>query len=196
MRTHRRSPKFCPALVAVALTCGGTQVAQAQVLPQPADLSSQANVQVEQLSSQFPQVELPAPAYEAADRFGIQLPSFIAPPKSAAFGQVRADLRAATHAHLLKQGHHSNQRAAGIAQQWADQAAAGTVHFDGKVGHGTAAADAGDGSIHRLNEQEARERTDWLNRDVPVTRIDAGRGFGVATATDGKFVYVAEFFLH
>ncbi|MEX3557901.1 hypothetical protein [Corynebacterium sp. LK2522] len=195
MRNHRRTRKFSTVLAAVAVTLGGTQAAQAQVLPQPADLSSQAGAQVEQLSSQLPQVELPAPAYEAADRFGIQLPAFIAPPQGAAFAQVRSDLGAATHAHLVKQGHHPNQRAAGIAQQWADEAAAGKVHFNGKVGHGTAAADADEGSVHRLTEQEARERTAWLNRDVPVTRIDDGRGFGVATATDGKFVYVAEFFL-
>ena len=117
---NQRNRKFCTALAAVAVTFGGTQAAQAQVLPQPADLSSQAGAQVEQLSSQIPQVELPAQAYEAADRFGIQLPAFIAPPKGAAFAQVRSDLGAATHAHLVEQGHHPNQNAAGIAQQWAD----------------------------------------------------------------------------
>lgn len=81
------------------------------------------------------------------------------------------------------------------AQEWANQAAAGKVTFHDNAGDGLTHLEEGSGNIYKLTESEAKERVDWLNRDVPVTKTD-GTGFGVAQAFDGTYVYVAEYFFN
>ena len=182
------------AAVAATLTAA-LSVSAAQAAPVN---SSSAQLQdVNQLSSQAVEqvnsleIELPAQAYDLAKQFNVQLPSFIKKPTPA----VAGELVGATHAHLLKQGHHEDANAKNIAQEWANQAAAGKVTFHDNAGDGLTHLEEGSGSIYKLTESEAKERVDWLNRDVPVTKTD-GTGFGVAQAFDGTYVYVAEYFFN
>ena len=109
--------------------------------------------------------------------------------------KVAGQLGAATTAHLEKAGHHKDARAAAIAQEWANQGAAGKLDYKGGVAHGLNHKDEGQGSVHRLTEQQAQDRLNWFNRDVPVN-AGSPHGFGVATAYDGTYIYVAEFFLN
>lgn len=158
----------------------------------PADIA-----QLSSGSSQFvpPRLTLPNELYAAADSFGITLPDFLK-PASNAFPSQRAALDAATEDHLVNQGHYSDARAEGYAQEWADQAARGEVLFSGTVGRGTTHLAEGNGNIYKLTASEASERVAWLNRDVPVAISPQAKGFGVATATDGSVIYVAEFFFN
>lgn len=182
------------AAVAATLTAA-LSVSAAQAAPVN---SSSAELQdVNQLSSQAVEqvnsleIELPEQAYDLAKQFNVQLPGFIKKPTPA----VAGELVGATHAHLLKQGHHEDANAKNIAQEWANQAAAGKVTFHDNAGDGLTHLEEGSGNIYKLTESEAKERVDWLNRDVPVTKTD-GTGFGVAQAFDGTYVYVAEYFFN
>lgn len=182
------------AAVAATLTAA-LSVSAAQAAPVN---SSSAQLQdVNQLSSQAVEqvnsleIELPAQAYDLAKQFNVQLPGFIKKPTPS----VAGELVSATHAHLLKQGHHEDANAKNIAQEWANQAAAGKVTFHDNAGDGLTHLEEGSGNIYKLTESEAKERVDWLNRDVPVTKTD-GTGFGVAQAFDGTYVYVAEYFFN
>ena len=121
----------------------------------------------------------------------MQLPDFIKKPTPA----VAGELVTATHDHLIKQGHHDDANAKNIAQEWANQAAAGQVTFEGNAGDGLTHLEEGTGNIYKLTVSEAQDRVNWLNRDVPVTKSD-GTGFGVAQSFDGTYVYVAEYFFN
>lgn len=191
---HRVSRMSATAAVAATLTAA-LSVSAAQAAPVN---SSSAQLQdVNQLSSQAVEqvnsleIELPAQAYDLAKQFNVQLPGFIKKPTPA----VAGELVGATHSHLLKQGHHEDANAKNIAQEWANQAAAGKVTFHDNAGDGLTHLEEGSGNIYKLTESEAKERVDWLNRDVPVTKTD-GTGFGVAQAFDGTYVYVAEYFFN
>ena len=92
-------------------------------------------------------------------------------------------------------GHHDDANAKNIAQEWANQAAAGQVTFEGNAGDGLTHLEEGTGNIYKLTVSEAQDRVNWLNRDVPVTKSD-GTGFGVAQSFDGTYVYVAEYFFN
>lgn len=168
---------------------GGAAAAQAQSLEQA---SSQFAAQIPQGSSQ---IEIPADAYgvvsDTAKRFNIAVPDFIKPQAPAVAGTV-AD---ATRAHLKKQGHHYDAKAEEIAKHWAGQAAEGKVTFYDNAGDGITHLDMGSGNVYRLTPKTAQERVDWLNRDVPVNQ-GPGKGFGVATSFDGKYIYLVEYFLN
>ena len=184
MNAFRRVSRLsATAAVSTALAVSGASAAQAQDINQ---LSSQATEQINSL-----QIELPAQAYDVAKQFNVQLPAFIKKPTPA----VANELVGATHAHLLKQGHHADGNAKNIAQEWADQAAAGKVTFHENAGDGLTHLEEGSGNIYKLTESEAKDRVNWLNRDVPVTKTD-GTGFGVAQSYDGTYVYVAEYFFN
>ena len=140
------------------------------------------------------QPALPPQAYELAEKYNISLPEFLAKPAGHA-PKVAGELGAATAAHLEKAGHRKDSHATAIAQEWANQGAAGKLDYKGGVAHGLNHKDEGQGSVHRLTEQQAQERLNWFNRDVPVN-AGSQHGFGVATAYDGTYIYVAEFFLN
>ncbi|HCG2961490.1 TPA: hypothetical protein NJT28_000090 [Corynebacterium striatum] len=180
------SRRILPVTAALALTMGGLVPAQAQVQLPP---------QAQELSSQLPagssQIELPEQAYDLAKQFNIQLPPFIKQPAP----EVAHQLVGATNAHLRKQGHVEDGNARNIAQEWADQGAAGTLTFHGNAGDGRTHLNEGSGNVYRLSIQEAQDRLNWLNRDVPVTP-GPSKHFGVATSFDGTNVYVAEYFFN
>lgn len=195
MNSFRRVSRMSATAAVAATLTAALSVSAAQAapvnsssaqLPDGNQLSSQAVEQVNSL-----EIELPAQAYDLAKQFNVQLPSFIKKPTPA----VAGELVGATHAHLLKQGHHEDANAKNIAQEWANQAAAGKVTFHDNAGDGLTHLEEGSGNIYKLTESEAKERVDWLNRDVPVTKTD-GTGFGVAQAFDGTYVYVAEYFFN
>ncbi|WP_308607120.1 hypothetical protein [uncultured Corynebacterium sp.] len=195
MNSFRRVSRMSATAAVSATLTAALSVSAAQAAPVN---SSSAQLQdVNQLSSQAVEqvnsleIELPAQAYDLAKQFNVQLPSFIKKPTPA----VAGELVGATHAHLLKQGHHEDANAKNIAQEWANQAAAGKVTFHDNAGDGLTHLEEGSGNIYKLTESEAKERVDWLNRDVPVTKTD-GTGFGVAQAFDGTYVYVAEYFFN
>ena len=195
MNSFRRVSRMSATAAVAATLTAALSVSAAQAapvnsssaqLPDGNQLSSQAVEQVNSL-----EIELPAQAYDLAKQFNVQLPGFIKKPTPA----VAGELVGATHAHLLKQGHHEDANAKNIAQEWANQAAAGKVTFHDNAGDGLTHLEEGSGNIYKLTESEAKERVDWLNRDVPVTKTD-GTGFGVAQAFDGTYVYVAEYFFN
>ncbi|OFK68946.1 hypothetical protein HMPREF2806_01970 [Corynebacterium sp. HMSC076G08] len=195
MNSFRRVSRMSATAAVAATLTTALSVSGAQAAPVN---SSSAQLQdVNQLSSQAVEqvnsleIELPAQAYDLAKQFNVQLPGFIKKPTPA----VAGELVGATHAHLLKQGHHEDANAKNIAQEWANQAAAGKVTFHDNAGDGLTHLEEGSGNIYKLTESEAKERVDWLNRDVPVTKTD-GTGFGVAQAFDGTYVYVAEYFFN
>ncbi|KKO81182.1 hypothetical protein FQN05_08875 [Corynebacterium aurimucosum] len=195
MNSFRRVSRMSATAAVAATLTTALSVSAAQAAPVN---SSSAQLQdVNQLSSQAVEqvnsleIELPAQAYDLAKQFNVQLPGFIKKPTPA----VAGELVGATHAHLLKQGHHEDANAKNIAQEWANQAAAGKVTFHDNAGDGLTHLEEGSGNIYKLTESEAKERVDWLNRDVPVTKTD-GTGFGVAQAFDGTYVYVAEYFFN
>ena len=187
------------AALSTALVITGTStVASAQPALPPQ--IQQASSQVQQLSSDpFAAVKdfrltLPPQAYELAEKYNISLPEFLAKPAGHA-PKVAGELGAATTAHLEKAGHRKDAHATAIAQEWANQGAAGKLDYKGGVAHGLNHKDEGQGSVHRLTEQQAQDRLNWFNRDVPVN-AGSPHGFGVATAYDGTYIYVAEFFLN
>lgn len=195
MNSFRRVSRMSASAAVAATLTAALSVSAAQAAPVN---SSSAQLQdVNQLSSQAVEqvnsleIELPAQAYDLAKQFNVQLPGFIKKPTPS----VAGELVGATHAHLLKQGHHEDANAKNIAQEWANQAAAGKVTFHDNAGDGLTHLEEGSGNIYKLTESEAKERVDWLNRDVPVTKTD-GTGFGVAQAFDGTYVYVAEYFFN
>lgn len=185
------------AVVTATAVAAVPQAASATAVPMaiPADIT-----QLSSTSSQLviPSIKLPDNVYAAADRFGVLLPDFLRNPQalSNAFSGERSALNAATAKNLAKQGHHSDTKAQNYAQEWADQAARGDVVFVGNVGRGTTHLDEGDGNVYKLSAVEANDRVAWLNRDISVNVLPQAKGFGVATATDGNFIYVAEFFLN
>lgn len=187
------------AALSTALVITGTStVASAQpALPPQIE---QASSQAQQLSSDpFAAVQdfrltLPPQAYELAEKYNFSLPEFLAKPAGHA-PKVAGELGAATTAHLEKAGHRKDTHATAIAQEWANQGAAGKLDYKGGVAHGLNHKDEGQGSVHRLTEQQAQDRLNWFNRDVPVN-AGSPHGFGVATAYDGTYIYVAEFFLN
>lgn len=185
------------ALSTALVVSGTSSVASAQPAMPPQ--IQQASSQAQQLSSDpFTAVKdfrltLPPQAYELAEKYNIPLPEFLAKPEGHA-PKVAAELGAATSTHLEKAGHRKDARAAAIAQEWADQGAAGKLDYKGGVAHGLNHKEEGQGSVHRLTEQEAQDRLNWFNRDVPVNPSPQ-HGFGVATAYDGTYIYVAEYFL-
>ena len=184
MNAFRRVSRLSTtAALTAVLAVSGASAAQAQDINQ---LSSQATEQIDSL-----QIELPAQAYDLAEQYNVKLPPFVKTPTPS----VANELVGATHSHLLKQGHHADDNAKKIAQEWADQAAAGKVTFHDNAGDGLTHLEEGSGNIYKLTESEAKDRVKWLNRDVPVTKTD-GTGFGVAQAFDGKYVYVAEYFFN
>lgn len=160
----------------------------------PGDVTQLSSQATTQLNAQLPRVELPEQAYQLAAQYNVVLPEFLR--KAEPFASERAAVDKATVDHLTKQGHHRDAAAEAIAQEWADQAAAGKVTFTGNAGDGVTHLNEGSGNIYRLTAAETTERTAWLNRDVPVTATPQGKAFGVATATDGTTVYVAEYFLN
>lgn len=195
MNSLRRVSRLSATSAVAASLTAVLSVSAAQAAPanpssaQPQDLNQLSSQAMEQVNS-F-EVELPAQAYELAKQYNVQLPDFIKKPTPA----VADELVGATHAHLIKQGHHEDANAKNIAQEWANQAAAGKVTFQDNAGDGLTHLEEGSGNIYKLTEQEAKDRVNWLNRDVPVTETD-GTGFGVAQAFDGTHVYVAEYFFN
>lgn len=179
--------------MAVTLSCAG--VGAANGADMSSDMSSRGQAQVDQMSSQLPKVTLPAQAYDFADQHNLALPGFVEVPASRAFGEVRGQVQGATVEHLNKAGHHRDGRADGVAQEWANQAAAGKLAFKAGAADGLTHLEEGSGNVYKMTEAEARERIAWLNRDIPV-HVSDPHPYGVATASDGQFVYLAEFFFN
>ncbi|MFH0412363.1 hypothetical protein ACG98H_09765 [Corynebacterium sp. L4756] len=177
------SRRLTAVALAGALTLGGTTAANAQENP-VANLSSQAQSQIDAAAQQFIS-SLPQEVKDAANDAGIELPTLAGTAES---------LRYKTEGHLEEAGHTKHGGAQATAQKWADEAAAGKVSFEDGVGHGTADANTGTGSILKLDEREAKARINWLDRSGNPHNNPTG--FGVATATDGEYIYVAEFFLN
>ena len=177
------SRRLTAIALAGALTLGGTTAANAQENPVE-KLTSQAQSQIDAAATQFIS-SLPQEVKDTAHKFGIKLPSL---------GGAAETLRYETVDHLEEAGHTKSNAAQSIAQKWANEAAAGKVSFKDGVGHGTAGTDEGTGAIFKLTEKEARDRTNWLDRKG--NPHNEPTGFGVATATDGKYVYISEFFLN
>ena len=177
------SRRLTAIALAGALTLGGTTAANAQENPVE-KLTSQAQSQIDAAATQFIS-SLPQEVKDTAHKFGIKLPSL---------GGAAETLRYETVDHLEEAGHTKSNAAQSIAQKWANEAAAGKVPFKDGVGHGTAGTDEGTGAIFKLTEKEARDRTNWLDRKG--NPHNEPTGFGVATATDGKYVYISEFFLN
>ena len=177
------SRRLTAIALAGALTFGGTTAANAQENPVE-KLTSQAQSQIDAAATQFIS-SLPQEVKDTAHKFGIKLPSL---------GGAAETLRYETVDHLEEAGHTKSNAAQSIAQKWANEAAAGKVSFKDGVGHGTAGTDEGTGAIFKLTEKEARDRTNWLDRKG--NPHNEPTGFGVATATDSKYVYISEFFLN
>ena len=177
------SRRLTAIALAGALTLGGTTAANAQENPVE-KLTSQAQSQIDAAATQFIS-SLPQEVKDTAHKFGIKLPSL---------GGAAETLRYETVDHLEEAGHTKSNAAQSIAQKWANEAAAGKVSFKDGVGHGTAGTDEGTGAIFKLTEKEARDRTNWLDRKG--NPHNEPTGFGVATATDSKYVYISEFFLN
>ena len=112
----------------------------------------------------------------------------------ASAGVASWSLEQATKLHLMAMGHHRNEQAQRIAQDWANQAARGEVEFHGNVGRGNTAHDRGTGNIYRMTPVEAAQRIAWLLN--PTNRTGDGKGFGVSGVDAHGNVYLAEFFLH
>lgn len=177
------SRRLTAIALAGALTLGGTTAANAQENPAE-KLSSQAQSQIDSAAAEFISI-LPQEVKDTAHKLGIKLPLLAGAAET---------LRYETVAHLEEAGHTKSNSAQSTAQKWANEAAAGKVSFEDGVGHGTVDKDKGTGAIFKLTEKEARDRTNWLDRKG--NPHNEPTGFGVATATDGKYVYIAEFFLN
>ncbi|MDK8504104.1 hypothetical protein [Corynebacterium accolens] len=142
-----------------------------------------------------------------AEKYNVTLPSFLqaapdAEPEVAAeeaatpeAPQVAADLQVATADHLAQAGHHPDENAAAIAQEWANRGANGELTYYGDVASGVTHTEEGQGNVYRLSEAQAQERLNWFNRGLEVIP-GPEYGYGVATAFDGEFIYIAEYFLN
>ncbi|WP_306516075.1 hypothetical protein [Corynebacterium sp.] len=113
---------------------------------------------------------------------------------AASAGVASWSLEQATKFHLMAMGHHRDEQAQRIAQDWANQAARGEAEFHGNVGRGITAHDRGTGNIYRMTPVEAAQRIAWLLN--PTNRTGDGKGFGVSGVDAHGNVYLAEFFLH
>ncbi len=128
---------------------------------------------------------------------GIKLPGIPQAPKKqkpAPTPRVAEDVRAATANHLMDMGHSPSREGYSIAREWAAQAAQGKATFSGKVGHGTTHLKEGTGNIYRLTAKEAKDRVVWLDREA--NKSPETHRFGTAVATDGKYIYLVEYFLN
>ena len=131
---------------------------------------------------------IPAAASAQPASFALPTPQELTAGSSAASAGVASwSLEQATKLHLLAMGHHRNEEAQRIAQDWANQAARGEVEFHANVDRGT-------GNIYRLTPPEAAQRIAWLLN--PTNRTGDGKGFGVSGVDAHGNVYLAEFFLH
>lgn len=182
------------AVVAGTVAFSGASVAQAQpsLPPQVEQLSSQAEEMSSQVQKQIEdfRIELPPQDYDLAAKYGIELPEFLKPASSVIAGK----LDDATTDHLKQQGHRFDPNAERVAQDWANQAAADKLTFEGNHAHGQTMLDKGTGTVLRLDKQQAQDRLAWLDRDVNVNEHPRKLNFGVASAVDGNYVYVAEYF--
>lgn len=176
---------------ALALT-GTTTVASAEftVVPQAQQVSTLAgaySVTSPSFLSAAPEAEPDVTAGNAAEA----APETQAPE----LPQVAADLQAATAHHLTQAGHHLDENAGAIAQEWADQGANGELVFYADVASGVTHTEQGQGNVYRLSAEQAQERLNWFNQGLEVTP-GPDYGFGVATTFDGDFIYIAEYFLN
>ncbi|APT92948.1 hypothetical protein CPHO_08665 [Corynebacterium phocae] len=177
------SRRISAVLAASALTLAGTAGSTAgAATPDFAQLSS---------TSSIPQISLPDQALDLVDAAGIELPAFVWQSSN----KLEQGLRGATESHLEKQGHTKDARAYDFARDWAGQAARGEVKFYGRAGDGTNHLENGSGNVYRFKRTSAVRRLAWLQRDVPVQTSPVSKGYGVATSTDGDYIYVVEYFL-
>lgn len=156
-------------------------------------VAAPAQAQIPPGSSTF-DVVLPKQLLDLADRLGIMIPAQFRPDDTPAqTAEIRGRLKSVTEKHLTEMGHKPNDRAAEIAQEWANQAANGQVVFHGNAGDGITHLDKGSGNIYRLTPQQAEDHINWLNRKP--NEFPHGQGFGVATTAKGGYIYLAEYFL-
>lgn len=200
IRRRFAAPISTAAIAALTVIAGaGAAQAQTQAPVAPnagssASLSSLESVDlVKQLSSRSAMPTLPPEAIEFADNYGIGIPDFLR-PATEDLGALSEQLKTRTTSHLEEAGHHPDAEAQAIAQDWADQGARGEIEYIAGVGHGTNGTDQGTGSVLKLDAKQAQDRLVWLDRET--NHNPDGTGFGVATATDGSYVYIAEYFLN
>ena len=173
---------------------GTTAVASAELNAVPQ--VQQASTFAEKYNVTLPSVLKAAP--EAEPEVAVEeAPTAEAAPEPEAFEapQVAADLQVATADHLAQAGHHPDETASAIAQEWANQGANGELKYYGDVASGVTHTEEGQGNVYRLSEEQAQERLNWFNRGLEVTP-GPEYGYGVATAFDGEFIYIAEYFLN
>ncbi len=167
------------ASLALTITTGLAAPVHAQTLP----------------SGSTDTIVVPKELLDLADRLNIMIPAQFRPDETPAqTAEVRARLKAATEKHLTEMGHKPNDRAAEIAQEWANQAANGQVIFHGNAGDGITHLDKGSGNVYRLTPAQAEEHIAWLDRKP--NEFPHGQGFGVATTAKGGYIYLAEYFLN
>lgn len=181
-------------LTTVLALSGTTAAASAELTAAPqvqqvSTLAEKYNVTLPSFLQAAPDAEPEVAAEEAATAEAA--PEAQAPEAP----QVAADLRAATVDHLAQAGHHPDENAAAIAQEWANQGANGKLTYYGDVASGVTHTEEGQGNVYRLSEEQAQERLNWFNRGLEVTP-GPEYGYGVATAFDGEFIYIAEYFLN
>lgn len=179
-------------LTTVLALSGTTAAASAELTAVPqvqqvSDLAEKYNVTLPSFLKAAPEAEPEADAEETA--------AAAAEPQAFEAPQVAADLQVATADHLAQAGHHPDENAAAIAQEWANQGASGELTYYGDVASGMTHTDEGQGNVYRLTEEQAQERLNWFNRGLEVTP-GPEYGYGVATAFDGEFIYIAEYFLN
>lgn len=179
-------------------TAVGVAVAGAPAMGAAVANAAPANP-LEQLSSQaqlpelkLPEFKLPAEAVQLSSQFGIQLPDFLAP--TSALDTTSGQLKDKTVGHLKQVGHNQDGNATRIAQEWANQGAKGQLNFHSGSQRGLTHNDKGTGSVKKLTLQEAKDRIVWLDRTANKTPDP--KNFGVATATDGTYIYIAEYFFN
>ena len=181
-------------LTTVLALSGTTAVASAELTAAPqvqqvSTLAEKYNVTLPSFLKAAPEAESEVAAEEA--------PTDAAAPEPQAFEapQVAADLQVATAEHLAQAGHHPDETATAIAQEWANQGAGGELTYYGDVTSGVTHTDEGQGNVYRLSEEQAQERLNWFNRGLEVAP-GPEYGYGVATSYDGEFIYIAEYFLN
>lgn len=181
------SQRVTAASIATAAALAGTGVANAA----PANPLEQLSSQVRLPELKVPEFQLPKEVTQLSSQFGLQVPEFLISPSIASTG---AELKAKTIGHLKQVGHIEDGNATGIAQEWANQGARGQLHFHSGSQRGLTHNDKGTGSVKKLTVSAAKERINWLNREA--NRTPEPQRFGVATATDGTYIYVAEYFFN